>query len=275
MKKYLILILCFCSLQFTVAQPHLISVRFHILEKRIIDAYGNNTEKIEKAATQHVVNIIRQNYPFFDFTESNAEDSLLISITTSGNTSAVFQFTLTGSNIQQTVDPFHLPFLERLDFANGLPGTFQGFIEQLKQKFNEAMSNTDNKNDLISKILSRVPLTDDVFWVDQRSIWTIPISFQVSGIATDSKIKIEFLIIDPFANETMYYTSIVDNFIKDMEYAKQKYKLPDHYPDSSLIAKTTDSISQPDSGSNVIKKTYLLKYIKAVQGMTLSDPDRQ
>ena len=274
MKKNLLFFLCLCSLQFASAQPHLISVQFQILEKRIIDNYGNNTEEIEKAATHYVVNILRQNYPFFDFTESNAEDSLLISITTSGNTSAVFQFTLTGSNIQQTVDPFHLPFLELLDFVNGLPGTYQGFIEQLKQKFDEAMSNTDNKNDLISKIFSRVPLTDDVFWVDQRSIWTIPISFQVSGIATDSKIKIEFLIIDPIADETWYYTSTVDHFIKNMELAKQIYQLPDYYPDSSLTAKSIDSISQPDSGSNVIKKTYLLKYIKAVQGMTLSDPDR-
>ena len=199
----------------------------------------------------------------------------MISITTSGNTAAVFQFTLTGLNIQQVIDPFHLPFLEFLDFVNGLPGTYQGFIEQLKQKFDEAMTNSDNKTDLITKILSRVPLTDDVFWIDSLLIWTIPISFQVSGIDTDSEIKIEFLIVDPFADETMYYTSIVNKFIKDIEYAKQQYKLPDHYPDSSLKAKSIDSISQPDSGSNVIKKTYLLKYIKAVQRMTLSDPDRQ
>ncbi len=275
MKKFLFLILCLCSLQITSAQPHLISVEFQILEKRIIDTYGDNTEEIEKAATHHVVSILRKNYPFFDFTESNAEDSLLISITTSGNTSAVFQFTLTGSNIQQAVNPFHLPFLELLDFTNGLPGTYMGFLEQLKQKFDEAMNNSDNKTDLISKILSRVPLTDDVFWVDSLLIWTIPLSFQVSRIATDSKIKIEFLIIGPLFDKTRYFTSTVDHFFKNIEHAKQEFQLPDHYPDSSLISITTDSISQPDSGNNVIKKTYLLKYIKAVQGITLSNPDNQ
>ena len=274
MKKYFLFFLCLCSLKFTSAQPHLISVQFQIFEKRIIETYGDNTEKIEKAATQHVVNILRNNYPFFDFTESNAEDSLLISITTSGNTAAVFQFTLTGLNIQQVIDPFHLPFLELLDFTNGLPGTYMGFFEQLKQKFDEAMRNSDNKTDLITKILSRVPLTDDVFWVDSLFIWSIPISFEVSRIATDSKIKIKFLIIDPVADETWYYTSTVNHYFKDIEHMKQVYQLPDHYPDSSLRAKSIGSISQPDSGINVIKRTYLLKYIKAVQGITLEDPDK-
>ena len=274
MKKYLLFFLCLCSLQFTSAQPHLISVQFQIFEKRIIDNYGNNTEEIEKAATDYVIKILTQNYPFFDFTKSNAEDSLLISITTSGNTSAVFQFILAGSNIQQAVNPFHLPFLELLDFTNGLPGTYQGFIEQLKQKLDEAMNNSDNKTDLISKILSRVPLTDDVFWVDSLLIWSIPISFEVSRIATDSKIKIEFLIIGPLFDKTRYFTSTVDHYFKNIEHMKQVYQLPDHYPDSSLIAITTDSISQPVSGSNVIKKTYLLKYIKAVQRITLEDPDK-
>ena len=250
-----------------------IQVRFNITEQQYKDFYESETATIEKECSAQMVDFLNQTFGFFLFNLESNQQVLHVDLTDNEQNLSThstlrevgFKVYIKQQENLGNSEPVYWVFRPVERYIEALPDVKDEFIEEIIQSFKIGVLN--NKEALVKNILSKVEVANDFYFIQDKKWFILPIAEKENNIAKFSL----FLIItsipdDIFGSIDSYDTTQVTASIINREIARQKYHLPDTYPEGSLAVKKLAigpdemTVDLPNTDT-VIKKIFILKHL--------------
>lgn len=250
-----------------------IQVRFNITEQQYKNFYEAETSAIEKECSAQMVDFLNKTFGFFLFNLESNQQVLHIELTDNEQNLSThstlkevgFKVYITHQENFGNSELVYWVFRPVESYILPLPDVKDEFIDEVIQSFKIGVLN--NKEALVKNILSKVEVANDFYFIQDKKWFILPIAEKENNIAKFSL----FLIItsipdDIFGSIDSYDTTQVTASIINREIARQKYHLPDTYPEGSLAVKKLAigpdemPVDLPNTDA-VIKKIFILKHL--------------
>ena len=253
-----------------------IQVRFTITEPQYRDFYESETLKIEKACSAQMVDFLNKTFGFFLFNLENNQQVLHIELTDNEqNLSSHSSLREVGFKVYikqpenlGSNEPVYWVFRPVERYIESLPDLMDEFVDEVIQSFQIGVLN--NKEALVKNIFSKVMVASDFYFIQDKKWFILPIAEKENNIAKFSL----FLIItsvpdDIFGSIDSYDTTQVTASIINREIARQKYHLPETYPEGSLAVKKLaigpgELPADLPNTDNIVKKIFIIKHLPLV-----------
>ncbi|HAQ18660.1 MAG TPA: hypothetical protein DCR40_05410 [Prolixibacteraceae bacterium] len=276
MKKWIGIIfgILLLSVNLSAEGKKTIQVRFTIAEKQYEKHFKLDKGLIENRCSSLMADFLDETFGFFNFTTEENEHVLHIDLIDkeqnlsahSGLKEVGFKVFVKQKENLGIAQPVFWVLRSADQDDEMLPDDKDIFINEIIQSFKRGVSN--NKEALVKNILSKVEVADDFYFIQEKKWFILPLGERDSNIADSSQFLIMTLVLDDLIGLKVSdkVTTVVLGPIKYWEVAKQKYNLPDSYPEGSLaLERLPDgTIELPADFSQVgtkIKKIFILKHL--------------
>lgn len=276
-KPLILLCLIFTSFRLQAEEKKTINVQFTIKEVAYRNYLGSQLGPCENTCTSKLIKYLNNTFGFFHFEAGGEEPLLKIELTGKEESQnpnnfqkeTGFKAYLMPPGNSNTGSLVYWIFRPADRWIEELPESEEEFINEIVRVLINGLNDTENRNQFVENVLSKVEVTDNFYFIPQEKWIILPLTGKENNIARQSL----FLVVTSvhklgFEDIDFYYKTQVVNAIRNIS-DLQEYHLPNIYQNGSLaLQKLPDDLAgTPFDSAHVNtnrKKVFILKHVPLV-----------